>query len=261
MTIADHDRRVLWARAHNSCAICHRSLVESATEVDRESIVGEEAHIVARSRRGPRGGLLPESDIDKYENLILLCRVDHRIVDDQPNKFTVDVLKTIKSEHESWAAERFAMPGSHSTPIRVVPHPDESPLERLPLLTSGERLWSVIANSHAYRLSSASESDGATAEQCDASDEFLDLVRDWGEISSEVEDRGMSAIRDVKRSLSDALVELARQGLFAFGGRRRLQLSGGEGPSSDWWEAIVIVCRADDAEIIQSGVEETVRDT
>lgn len=106
MGILDRDRKILWARAHNSCAYCKRPLVEDATDDDLESVVGDEAHIVAQSGKGPRAGLIPDSEIDRYENLILLCKVHHKLIDDQPVTYTVERLREMKREHERWTEEK-----------------------------------------------------------------------------------------------------------------------------------------------------------
>jgi hypothetical protein len=107
MTILDRDRKILWARSHNRCAICRTRLVADASDVDREAVVGDEAHIIASSSVGPRGTAAPTFNIDSYENLILLCKIDHKIVDDQPRAFTPDVLRKIKLDHERWAESMF----------------------------------------------------------------------------------------------------------------------------------------------------------
>jgi len=88
MTISDRDRKILWARSGNKCSICKASLVVEEMVGDPAAVVGDEAHIVARSAGGPRAGLLDESKLDHYENLILLCKLDHKTVDDQPNEYT-----------------------------------------------------------------------------------------------------------------------------------------------------------------------------
>jgi hypothetical protein len=106
MTISDHDRKILWGSSGLRCAICNRRLVVEATATDRDSIVGEECHIVARSPGGPRAGHLPPEEVDCHTNLILLCRNDHRMVDDQPGTYTSDVLRAKKAEHEAWVAQR-----------------------------------------------------------------------------------------------------------------------------------------------------------
>ncbi|MFI7003438.1 HNH endonuclease [Nocardia sp. NPDC050175] len=112
MTIEARDRKILWARSHNSCAICKQPLVVDATETDRESVVGDEAHIVAQSSGGPRASLIPTADLNKYENLILLCKVHHKQIDDQPGSYTAERLRQLKAEHERWAHEKFDNPAA-----------------------------------------------------------------------------------------------------------------------------------------------------
>ncbi|WP_157195639.1 HNH endonuclease [Nocardia tenerifensis] len=119
MAIEDRDRKILWARAHNSCAVCKTTLILGGTKGDRESVVGDEAHIVARSKGGPRAGLINSSDLDKYENLILLCKVHHKQVDDQPITYTVDHLRQLKAEHERWAHAKFGELAADSRPAQV----------------------------------------------------------------------------------------------------------------------------------------------
>ena len=74
-----------------------------ATETDDESLVGEACHIVAQSVDGPRGSsLLNAEQRDKYANLILLCNIHHKQIDDQFNDYPVSKLKELKAQHESW---------------------------------------------------------------------------------------------------------------------------------------------------------------
>lgn len=119
MTIEDRDRKILWARAHNSCAICKTTLILDGNQGDRESVVGDEAHIVARSKGGPRAGLISSGDLDKYDNLILLCKVHHKQVDDQPNTYSVEHLRRLKTDHERWADDKFGEPETGSSRIQV----------------------------------------------------------------------------------------------------------------------------------------------
>ncbi|WP_243286226.1 HNH endonuclease [Geothrix terrae] len=103
MTITLKTHKMLWGRSANRCAICRRELVMDASETDDESIVGEACHVVAQNADGPRGDSdLPLDQRDKYSNLILLCNVHHKQIDDQINLFTIDRLTTIKSDHEVW---------------------------------------------------------------------------------------------------------------------------------------------------------------
>jgi len=50
---------------------------------------------------GPRGNpSIPEERLNKYDNLILLCRIHHKIIDDQYHTYTIDYLREIKALHE-----------------------------------------------------------------------------------------------------------------------------------------------------------------
>lgn len=108
MSISLKTHKLLWGYSGNKCAIkeCRNDLIADETETDDESIIGDEAHIVARSEDGPRGkSKLTKEERDKYDNLILLCRKHHKIIDDQFNFYTVDKLNKIKSDHETWIKE------------------------------------------------------------------------------------------------------------------------------------------------------------
>ena len=105
MSIPLKTHKMLWGRAANRCAFpeCRHELVMDASETDDESLIGEECHIVAREQNGPRGGSqLTQKSRDKYANLILLCNIHHKVIDDQPNTYSVQALKEMKASHEKW---------------------------------------------------------------------------------------------------------------------------------------------------------------
>ena len=105
MSISLKTHKMLWGRAANRCAFaeCRRELVMDASETDNESLIGEECHIVAREQNGPRGdSQLTQKSRDKYANLILLCKIHHKVIDDQPDTYSVQALKEMKASHEEW---------------------------------------------------------------------------------------------------------------------------------------------------------------
>jgi hypothetical protein len=108
MGISLKTHKLLWGKSGSKCAFeeCRHDLIADETETDDESIIGDEAHIVARNVDGPRGisSLTPE-ERDKYDNLILLCRKHHKIADDQSIFYTVEKLRDIKASHEKWVFE------------------------------------------------------------------------------------------------------------------------------------------------------------
>jgi hypothetical protein len=58
------------------------------------------AHIVASSPDGPRGSENSHEQSNKLENLMLLCPSCHKRIDDNPDMYTVDVLKKMKEDQE-----------------------------------------------------------------------------------------------------------------------------------------------------------------
>ncbi len=109
MSISLKTQKMLWGRAASRCAFadCQKELVMDATETDDESLIGEACHIIARSNDGPRGeSELSAEQRDKYANLLLLCNIHHKQIDDQPVEYTVEKLQTIKNEHENWVKEQ-----------------------------------------------------------------------------------------------------------------------------------------------------------
>jgi tetratricopeptide (TPR) repeat protein len=112
MSISLKTHKMLWGLAASRCAFpdCHRELVMDASQTDDESLVGEACHIVAQSPSGPRADpSLPPEQRDHYDNLILLCRNHHKLVDDQENTYTVQRLLEMKAVHETWVRERLGV--------------------------------------------------------------------------------------------------------------------------------------------------------
>lgn len=111
--------KALWGRAANLCAFCRKPLILDGTETDDESVVGDMAHIVARNEDGnsaPRAvAHLSQADKqefarlienrNKYSNLILLCKVHHKMVDDQEHTFPIARLLSLKKDHEDWVSK------------------------------------------------------------------------------------------------------------------------------------------------------------
>ncbi len=96
---------MVWVRSGGRCAICNRYLLDDS--FGEVVPVGENAHIVGRKKTdgSPRGDHdLADEERDDPENLILVCREQHKIVDNKQTKrlFPVELLRDIKSRHEAW---------------------------------------------------------------------------------------------------------------------------------------------------------------
>lgn len=90
--------KVLFAQSRNRCAfpLCDSPIVEH----DAETVTGEICHIKARNERGARfDPLQTEEERHAAANLLLLCSRHHKIVDDNPVRYSADALYSMKSKH------------------------------------------------------------------------------------------------------------------------------------------------------------------
>lgn len=131
--ISSKTRKMLWGRAGARCAFCQLQLVHEKSEHDDESIVGDEAHIVSKKANGPRGNIELKCDHDDYANLILLCKVHHKLVDDQPEAYTFGFLLLLKSMHEAWVDQALEKNAN-----------EKKEGEYLTRITDGKDLWILL---------------------------------------------------------------------------------------------------------------------
>ena len=95
--------KVLFALSGNQCAHpdCSNTLIEPATEQSDVLVTAHICHIYAISTEGPRGKpALTQMELNAPENLILLCRNHHAVVDGQHETYRADMLKEWKQNHE-----------------------------------------------------------------------------------------------------------------------------------------------------------------
>jgi len=95
---SERDIKKLFALSSNQCAFpdCISPIFTLTDEM-----VGEICHINTRSKGGPRYDKNQTEDgRHGFDNLLLLCRNHHKIVDEKPKVYTADWLKTIKHNHE-----------------------------------------------------------------------------------------------------------------------------------------------------------------
>lgn len=67
----------------------------------RAANFGQMAHIVAFSKKGPRGGGKRPKDINASSNLMLLCGKCHKEIDDNPGRYTRETLEGYKKANEA----------------------------------------------------------------------------------------------------------------------------------------------------------------
>ena len=176
MSISARDRKLLWGRSASRCAMCRRELIMPDTSVDDESIVGDECHIVSAVPGGPRHDpRFPQERMHDYDNLLLLCKVHHKLVDDQELEYTASRLTSIKATHETWVSEQLN-PSSH-TPLPHVRRMLKNVPAFLKRIRSGKALLAIVNNACAF----APYYDELRTESEDTLvGGFLQDVQDWG---------------------------------------------------------------------------------
>jgi hypothetical protein len=109
----------LWTEAGGRCQFkgCNKRLWEHEVSLS-DGNFAEMAHIIGARESGPRGNklsLLLQTDI---ENLMLLCPECHKLVDGDTPRYTVELLKEWKRDHENRIEIQTSLtPDQHRTTI------------------------------------------------------------------------------------------------------------------------------------------------
>ena len=250
MPITNKTRKILWGRSGNRCAICKNELVINASEYDDESVVAEECHIISSLPNGPRyDQSYPKDKLDSHENLILLCRIHHKLIDDQVETFMPEILRQMKTNHEVWVSQKLSE-NKETKPIQLKRVKQNIP-EFLSRLTTGKQILDLVTNAMAY---SFDHDELKSQMEVDLVGSFLQVAQEWGEISSDLEtgDRIQTGY-----NLTESLQELEKVGFFVFGGREVQILEGGiQASPTNWPIAILRVLRNENQDIIVVDLEE-----
>ncbi len=226
MALSDKNRKIVWGKSGNRCAICKKEIVMESTSVDSESVVGDECHIVSKSINGPRyQENYPDGEHDLPKNIILLCKVHHKQIDDQLETFTEYLLLKVKKDHEQWVNDKLSET-DEVQPVKIRRVKENIP-NHLQRITTGKDLLALALNTY----------DGAYDYEDLDTDELVHLVsvffqniQDWVDLGiDDISQRiqlGQSLTRDIK--------ELDENGLWLFGAREQQILEGGIEPKSNW---------------------------
>lgn len=148
-----------------------------AREADPQSVIGDECHIVGPRPGSPRyDAAFPEEQHDSYDNLIVLCKVHHKMVDDQPVEFGADALRTLKTRHEQRVKKAL-----HSRSSTTSSGATQS---RLNVIRSGRELLQVLIGSYAYDFD---HDEPRSQDETDLIASTLQALHDWGEVGDDLE--------------------------------------------------------------------------
>ncbi|MDQ6768664.1 MAG: hypothetical protein M3Z54_01595 [Gemmatimonadota bacterium] len=192
---------------------------------------------MAQAATGPRAiGMSPDT-VDAEGNLILLCRVDHKRVDDQPNYFTAERLRAIKLAHESWVHTALSTEPPNALRVRI--RRQDSRPTSLQLITSGASLLALVLGAEAYDFDNDDLQDRAEMELVSS---FLQLLHDYGEMGDDLES---GARVEARFELGQALNELTNARLLVYGAEIRHVIEGGVAPPAPWRITNIRVKRLD----------------
>lgn len=102
--IANNKKMILMGLCGGKCEFrgCEKSIVQDMLTGEKSNF-SNYAHIIASSENGPRGDKFLSRELCNDEkNIMVLCRDHHKEIDDFPKKYTVDILKEMKKEHEAY---------------------------------------------------------------------------------------------------------------------------------------------------------------
>ena len=205
-----------------------------ATCKDSESIVGDECHIVAKRVNGPRGGTsLPIEKLDSYNNFILLCKVHHKMVDDQPNTYTVNLLQKIKKTHEEWVKK---------TLQRASDNNNKRTNQIAPLIKTGKEVLAIVTGAHLFDFD---YDEPRSEDGLELISNFLQTLKDWGDIGQDLE---QSAKVRLGYDLSKDISQLDDHGFAVFGILQKRRCKIGE-TVDDWLVAFIRVLHKDNSDI------------
>jgi hypothetical protein len=251
MAISDKVRKILWGKSGSRCAFCKHELVIDATSKDDQSVVGDECHIVSRQANGPRYRRdFPTEKLDSYDNLILLCRIHHKMVDDQHETFTEDILKQLKENHERWVADRLNNENqTEEKPLRIRRVQGNIP-EVLPRITSGKEIINIIDNAMGYEFD---HDEPENEEEVELISGFFQYIQDLGYLLDDFES-GERVRHGFE--ISNLIRELSDHNYYVFGTREIRIVEGGKGAPSNFPIAIIYLKQKDNKTILKFDLAE-----
>lgn len=242
MAITEKTRKLLWGRSGNRCAICKSELVIERTKNEDRYIAGEECHIISKKKEGPRYREIENKRYyDSYDNLILLCRIHHKLIDDQIAEFSEVKIRQIKTEHERWVKQNLDQ--GAIKPIRLRRVQGEK-IEFLFRISTGKQLFDVIDSACSACTDHPEPSNESEAKLFGT---FFQYVSDSADLSREFEP--MNRVEAIF-TLGKLIKEIEEEGFWLFGNREKQILEGGIGRPTEWYVAYLSIVRNDSPLII-----------
>jgi hypothetical protein len=238
MAISDKNRKTLWARSGNRCAICRIELISEKDNNEINLNIGEECHIISSKPFGPRFREDFQGDHDDTSNLILLCRNHHKMIDEQYETYTESILYHLKLNHEQWVKLVIDKASGESS------NSENRILQRI---TSGKELVNIIIGMHASQF----DHDELKSEQeVQIIGSFLQNLSDWGDILGDLINEHQQKV-ELGYNLTKDIEEIENLGFYIFGDSRRSRMTNDSKIDLGIWKiATIYIMRKDNPRII-----------
>lgn len=103
-SVTEANKIILIGKSAGRCEFrgCNKSVIQEDLTQSQKNL-SNFAHIIAERPNGPRGDeVLSDKLKNDVSNLMVLCRDHHKLIDDDVETYTVDVLKEMKKEYEEY---------------------------------------------------------------------------------------------------------------------------------------------------------------
>lgn len=237
MPVSSKDRNTLWTRSGGHCAFCRTELIKDEDNNKVNLNIGDECHIISSKPNGPRYQKDYNGGFDKYDNLILLCKNHHRMIDEQHQTFDVKILKLLKLNHERWVKELFKNATNKKT----------SKSRYLKRITSGKELLDIVESMHASEFD---YDELKTAKEVKLIGDFLQNLRDWADLFAMGVIETSEAVK-IGFDFTKELREIEDMGFVVFGDRRKARIKNGKNDDLGVWNiARIEILRENNPRII-----------
>jgi hypothetical protein len=106
------DIKILCQKSGNKCSLpkCRANLIVDIDNNNMLSNIAVMAHIKGEKPGAARyDSKMTDKERNCHANLILVCCNDHKVIDDNPAYYSVEMLHQIKESHEKWVAEKLCI--------------------------------------------------------------------------------------------------------------------------------------------------------
>ncbi len=146
ISLKKYDELTLWLKSGGMCAYpgCYRNLIFD--DITEKVCIADKAHIIPHSSDGPRGNEsgdynMSKDEVDSIDNLILFCKIHHKVIDSNPDKYPAADLYKLKKQHEDWVEQRLS---KSNKSIAVIHKTKGDPIDTIAL---SEELGAIIMDS------------------------------------------------------------------------------------------------------------------